>query len=177
VTTSTTSIASPHTAAPPGAPDLRGTPATAHPLVRAPGSPGAVRHLGVTVNTLVRASDTAGAWCLLDYTMPPGYAGPPPHRHARTTETFYCVSGTLTLRLDGCTVDLRPGEAAVVPPGVAHAFGNRGESPATMLVYMTPGGFEAYFDEVAALAAASPVWPPADPGVIPAILTRYDYEG
>jgi hypothetical protein len=39
---------------------------------------------------------------------------------------------------------------------------------------MTPGGFEGYFDDLAALAAASPAWPPADPGALGAVAARYD---
>ena len=145
------------------------------PYVRAPGSPGHIPRLAVTVNVLVRASDTDGAWSLLDYTMPPRFAGPPAHRHAHTTETFYCVDGEVSLTLDRRAVRLRAGEAAVVPPGVAHAFANDGDRPATMLIHLTPGGFEGYFDELAALARESASWPPADPACLPAILARYDH--
>src|SRR5688572_1838251 len=80
---------------------------TVQPLVRAPGAPGPVPHVGVTVNILVRAADTDGAWSMLDYTMPARFAGPPAHRHAHTTETFYCVAGEVTLTLDGRAVRLR----------------------------------------------------------------------
>ena len=145
------------------------------PIVRAAGSPGPIPRLGVTINVLVRAGDTDGAWSLLDYAMPPRFAGPPAHRHAHTTETFYCVRGEARLTLDGRSVRLRAGEAAVVPPGVSHAFANDGDEPATMLIHLTPGGFEGYFDELAALARESAHWPPADPSTIPAILSRYDY--
>ena len=145
------------------------------PYVRAPGSPGLVPRLGVTVNVLVRAGDTGGAWSLLDYTMPPRFAGPPAHRHAHTTETFYCIDGELSLTLDGRAVRLHAGEAAVVPPGVSHAFANDGDRPATVLIHLTPGGFEGYFDELAVLARESASWPPADSAAIPAILARYDH--
>lgn len=145
------------------------------PLVRAAGSPGLIPRLGVTINILVRAGDTNGAWSLLDYTMPPRFAGPPAHRHADTTETFYCVTGELRLTLDGRDVRLRAGDAAVVPAGVAHAFSNEGDRPATMLIHLTPGGFEGYFDELAALARESEQWPPADSSTILAILSRYDH--
>jgi quercetin dioxygenase-like cupin family protein len=147
-------------------------PATA--FVRAPGSPGRIAHVGVSVHVLVRAGDTGGAWSLVDYELPPRFAGPPPHVHAGITEAFYCTEGTLALMLDGQAVTLRAGEVAVVPPGVPHAFANPSDTPARMLLWLTPGGFERYFDDLAALAAASPVWPPADPGAMAAVAARYD---
>jgi hypothetical protein len=57
---------------------------------------------------------------------------------------------------------------------VVHAFANPDDAPARMLIFLTPGGFEGYFDELAALAAASPVWPPADPGALAAVSAGYD---
>ena len=151
-------------------------PPSMAPFVRAPGSPGAIPRLGVTVNVLVRAGDTGGAWSLLDYTMPAHFAGPPAHRHAHTTETFYCIDGEVVLTLDGRAVRLRSGEAAVVPPGTSHAFANEGGAPAKLLIHLTPGGFEGYFDELASLARGSEQWPPADPTRMPSILAGYDHQ-
>jgi mannose-6-phosphate isomerase-like protein (cupin superfamily) len=145
------------------------------PLLRAPGAPGHLAPLGVTINILVRGSDTDGAWSLLDYTMPPRFAGPPPHRHRHTTETFYCVRGEATMTLDGRAVRLAAGELVVVPPGVAHAFANAGEAPATLLIHLSPGGFERYFDELAALVREGP-WPPVDPSAVARLLAGHDHE-
>jgi quercetin dioxygenase-like cupin family protein len=107
--------------------------APAAPFVRGPGSPGRIAHVGVTVHVLVRAADTGGAWSLVDYALPPGFAGPPPHAHATFTEAFHCTDGTVALTLDGRAVTLRAGEVAVVPPGVVHAFANPDGAPARVL--------------------------------------------
>jgi glyoxylate utilization-related uncharacterized protein len=80
------------------------------------------------------------------------------------------------LTLDGRAVRLRSGEAAVVPPGTSHAFANEGGEPAKLLIHLTPGGFEGYFDELAALARESEQWPPADPTRMPSILAGYDHQ-
>ena len=150
-------------------------PAPATAFLRAPGSPGRIAHVGVGVHVLVRAGDTGGAWALVDYELPPGFAGPPPHRHAHTTEAFHCTAGRLALTVDGRSVTIGAGEVAVVPPGVVHGFANAdADAPARMLVWLTPGGFEGYFDDLAALAGASPAWPPADPDALAAIAGRYD---
>ena len=79
------------------------------------------------------------------------------------------------MTIDGRAVRLAAGELVVVPPGVAHAFGNRGDAPATLLIHLSPGGFERYFDELAALVRG-PSWPPADPSTIPRLLAGYDHE-
>jgi quercetin dioxygenase-like cupin family protein len=133
-----------------------------------------VRHVGVAVHVLVRADDTGGAWSLVDYELPPRFAGPPPHVHQAFTEAFHCTAGQIALTLDGRAVTLRAGETAVVPPGVAHAFANPDDAPARVLIFMTPGGFERYFDDLAELAAASPTWPPADPQALARLSAGYD---
>ena len=42
------------------------------------------------------------------------------HRHPETDEFFLVLSGSLTIRMDDGDVDLGPGQAYVVPRGVAH---------------------------------------------------------
>jgi len=42
------------------------------------------------------------------------------HYHKDCTEYYYILEGSGTMELDGDTVQLRPGTAIVIPPGVAH---------------------------------------------------------
>ena len=130
--------------------------------------------LDVTVNVLVRAADTQGAWALVDYTMPPGFAGPPAHVHPRSTEAFYGLEGVTTLEVEGRSVALAPGAVAMVPPGVVHRFWNASDRPARHLVLLTPGGFEAYFDDLAELVAREGVWPPSSPDLLQTLMARHD---
>ena len=37
------------------------------------------------------AEDTDGRWTLCEYTAPPQFAGPPPHRHKETDEAFFVL--------------------------------------------------------------------------------------
>ena len=149
-------------------------PAPSMPIVRTSGGPGRIDALDVTARILIRASDTGGAWALVDYTMPPGFPGPPLHIHDLAEEAFYGLEGVTTLEVGGRVLALGPGEVAVVPRGVPHRFWNAGDQPARHLVLLTPGGFEGYFDEVAALAEADGTWPPRSPGALPALMARYD---
>jgi mannose-6-phosphate isomerase-like protein (cupin superfamily) len=143
-------------------------------MIRLPGAPGFIPRLDATINVFVRAADTSGAWSLVDYTLPPRYDGPATHWHAHTTEAFYVLSGTITFELDGRVSQIGAGEVAVVPPGVVHRFTNTTDAPASFLCFLTPGGFEAYFDELATLARESAEWPPADPTAIPRLLAGHD---
>ena len=62
-----------------------------------------------------------------------------------------------------------------VPPGVPHAFGNPTDSPSRMFFQSSvPGGHEHYFEELAAILAASDGAP--DQTEIEDLRRRYDIE-
>ena len=84
-----------------------------------------------------------------------GYlSGPPLHSHKVQEDSFYVLEGTLTAQLGDEIVELRPGDFATAPPGVAHTFTNTyREHAARMVNVMTPGiGFDRYI--AAALSGA-----------------------
>ncbi len=43
-----------------------------------------------------------------------------PHYHQRSTETYYILEGKGKLELDDDTLDVEPGMAILIPPGVRH---------------------------------------------------------
>jgi quercetin dioxygenase-like cupin family protein len=131
--------------------------------------------MGVSVRVLVATAETGGAYAVLEYAAPPRFRGPMPHYHRQGAETFYGLSGGMTLRAAGQETVLGPGATVTVPPGVVHSFANPTDEPATMLVVFAPGaGIENYFADLAALIAASPSWPPADPTAVIELAKRYD---
>ena len=116
-------------------------------------------------------SDTAGAFAVIELTVPPG-VGAPMHRHARDGECFYVLSGELTFEHDeGEAVTGRAGDLCHLPPGSSHAFRNDGGEVARALVITSPGS-EAmrFFDDVHALAG------PPEPAAIQAIAGRNGIE-
>jgi mannose-6-phosphate isomerase-like protein (cupin superfamily) len=147
---------------------------TVAPVVRRPGEAPGISLPGVSVGVLAGAAETGGSWSLLQYSAPPELKGPPPHWHRLMTETFYVLSGQVTFTLDGCTIEALPGTFVLVPPGTVHTFANRGKITATLLIQASPGGFEGYFRELAALADREGTWPPSDPGELLALAERYD---
>ena len=115
---------------------------------------------------------TGGSFFLSESTLPPGFAGPPPHRHRELHDMFYVLEGTLTLRLGDRTVEAAPGSFACVPPGVVHTFRNDSDAPVRLLNFNTPAGWENYMRDVAEAARAEPL----TPEVFARIASRYDFD-
>jgi uncharacterized cupin superfamily protein len=40
---------------------------------------------------------------------PPGFPGPPPHRHREIVDVFYVLEGELTLEIEGKAIAAQPG--------------------------------------------------------------------
>jgi mannose-6-phosphate isomerase-like protein (cupin superfamily) len=146
-----------------------GLPAS-HAVVRGPGE-GETLAVG-PAHALLKAqsADGGGRFSLAETTLPPGLAGPPPHRHERLADSFYVLEGTLALRLEGETREAPPGSFAWVPPGTVHTFANEGEEPIRALNLMAPAGFERYLKEVVRLSADGP----PDPAELVRIAPQHD---
>lgn len=81
---------------------------------------------------------------LAEVHQPPGVATPL-HRHQHEAEVFYLIEGELDYEAGGKLYELGPGSAMWLPAGVPHRFRIRGESPARILVVVSPGGlFDLY---------------------------------
>ena len=50
------------------------------------------------------------------------------HYHAKSEEIYFVVKGSGTLEVDGETRTVRPGDAALIPPGAWHTLENTGTS-------------------------------------------------
>jgi len=127
-----------------------------------------------TVTFKTESEETGGAWSLLELTVPPKFSGPPPHLHKVTQEAFYVLEGTLTLQVGDQTVKAPPGAYVFIPTGITHTYSNDEDKPARYLGFVSPGGFEKYFDELAVLVQSEQSWPPADMGKVFALMAKYD---
>jgi mannose-6-phosphate isomerase-like protein (cupin superfamily) len=122
----------------------------------------------------VPSENTGGAWCQFEYVVPPRFSGPVPHYHTRIDEHFDVLEGALVFRSGNESVDAGAGSSVFVPRGVVHAFRNNADTPARMLVTMSPGGFEDYFIGLGAIIRASPQWPPQDMTALIDLNARFD---
>ena len=126
-------------------------------------SPPVIRHLGdvtprlispadtVRLATLVRPSDGTGTSVFYEVWEPSG--AQPPNSHQDSTEIFVVLRGEGRAYSDEHSVDLRPGDVLILPPGSVHRIVNT--SPTERLYTVTimasdqgalPGGFAALVD-------------------------------
>jgi mannose-6-phosphate isomerase-like protein (cupin superfamily) len=106
---------------------------------------------GDTYRFLATADDTDGAYALWHATIPPG-GGPPFHVHRNEDERFDILKGVLRFRVGDDVLDAEPGDSLLAKRGTPHAFANRTNQPAEMLIHITPGGMERMFREFGQVA-------------------------
>jgi mannose-6-phosphate isomerase-like protein (cupin superfamily) len=89
------------------------------------------------------ANTTAGTFSLMERDLPVSPRRPQPHTH-QGPEGFYVLEGSIEFIVGTQRRIGGPGFWALVPSGVAHTFGNVGESPAKLLIIHAPAA-DAYF--------------------------------
>lgn len=135
------------------------------------GTPIRIGGFGATVR--VPSALTSGSVSLVEHTLAAGLLGAPPHRHVREDETSCVLEGELTVQIGGEVAVVRAGEIVVKPRGVMHTFWNAGLEPVRFLEVISPGGFEEYFVELAALIPPDRA---PDMGALIALAARYGME-
>jgi quercetin dioxygenase-like cupin family protein len=118
--------------------------------------------LGGSIHIRVRSEDTDGAFGLIEQIVPAGFPGPALHVHPDFAETFYVIEGEIAVRVGDEAHAPVPGTVAVVPRGTPHTFANPSDAPARMLVLVTPGGFERYFEALIAAIRDLGGYPPVE---------------
>jgi mannose-6-phosphate isomerase-like protein (cupin superfamily) len=99
---------------------------------------------------LATGASTHGQFGLYRWMMGPRAGGPAPHFHRAISESFYVLSGTVRLYDGSGWTDALPGDFLYVPEGGVHAFHNRADEPASMLLLFAPGApREEYFETLA----------------------------
>ena len=133
----------------------------------------AFRFFNQTIAILASASETNGVLGAVEVAGPGG-AAPPLHVHHREDEAFYVLDGAYSVFIGDDVITASPGTWAWGPRGVPHGYQVHSARGRHLSLVM-PGGFEAFFEEVAAIAT-----PDADPreemSRIAAISARYDVD-
>ena len=89
------------------------------------------------------SNTTGGAFSLMERELPVSNRRPQPHTH-QGPEGFYVLEGSIEFIVGDRSHVGGPGFWALVPGGVAHTFGNAGDTPAKLLIIHAPAA-EAYF--------------------------------
>lgn len=98
-------------------------------------------------------SITARRFGLVENRLAPHSRGAAPHYHQTFSESFYVMSGELTIHANGAWRPYGAGDFALVHETGVHGFRNDGDEPASFLILFTPGiARELYFAELAELA-------------------------
>ncbi|HKU18889.1 MAG TPA: cupin domain-containing protein [Candidatus Saccharimonadales bacterium] len=101
------------------------------------------------VTIKVRTEHTNGVMSVVEETLPPK-ALVPVHVHQNDV-WVYVMSGKIGV-LIGETIEVaEQGEWALKPRGVQHSMWNPGNTPATVMEILTPGGTEQWFEEITRL--------------------------
>lgn len=135
---------------------------TMHPFVQTLDEAAGRALMGGSIHVRVRSEDTNGTYGLVEQIVPAGFPGPPLHVHPEFEETFYVIDGHIAVRVGDEAHEAGPGSVAVVPRGTPHTFANPTDRPVRMLVLVTPGGFERYFEALAAAVGERGGYPPAE---------------
>jgi len=110
---------------------------------------------GNRVHYLATGASTDGRFGLYRWEMSPSGGGPGPHFHRTLDESFYVLSGTITIYDGRAWIGTRPGDFVHIPPGGIHGFRNDSGEPASMLIHFAPGApREGYFEGLAEFAVS-----------------------
>lgn len=83
-------------------------------------------------------AETNGELLVFDLFLPPGKQVPSRHTHPIQEERFTILAGTMRFRLGWRRILATPGDTLVIPPGVAHWFGNAGPGVSHARVEVRP---------------------------------------
>ena len=139
-------------------------------VVLLPNEAGTLELGGFEVTVLADEGTTDGAFSLIETGETVAGLGPPLHVHRDCAESFYVISGSYRMHLDGNDFDCPAGSFVFVPVGMRHTFQSAGPGSRKLNLY-TPAGMVGYFEELAAAIASG-----VDESGLDAMAERYQME-
>jgi quercetin dioxygenase-like cupin family protein len=132
---------------------------------------------GERARWLVTAAETGGELVRAEWWARPGGGVRGEHVHAEATERFQVLSGRLTAVVGGERRVFGPGEEAVLPPRVPHAWFNEDpEEDVHMVVEVTPAGhFEETVEVIFGLAREGKVDAVGFPNLLQLAVTMHAF--
>lgn len=113
--------------------------------VRQPGEGKRIAAVGDLYRFLAESENTNGKFAIWEAIVAPG-GGPPPHVHHREEEGFFILQGEIAFSIGEQQLTATAGSFANMPVGIEHAFKNKTDEPAKMLIIVAPGGLESMFE-------------------------------
>jgi quercetin dioxygenase-like cupin family protein len=100
---------------------------------------------------MVDAGESSGGFALVEHLLAPRRLAAPLHRHSREDEYSYVLEGRVGAIVGDEEGIAEAGSLLLKPRDQWHTFWNAGEAPARILGIFSPGGFEQFFRDIAAL--------------------------
>jgi mannose-6-phosphate isomerase-like protein (cupin superfamily) len=117
-------------------------------------APDLVYRNGNRVHYLATGAGTGGLFGLYRWEFSGAVSGPSAHFHRTLAESFYILSGEVTVYDGSGWTKAHPGDFLHVPPGGLHGFRNESGAEASMLLHFAPGApREGYFEGLARMGA------------------------
>lgn len=116
-------------------------------------------------------SQTSGLLGSSEMIIPPGQLGAPPHYHKNFDEICIVLEGAVHIMVEDEIYEVKAGGWHLRPRGMVHTFWNSGPGNAKIIELCTPGGHEAYMQDLAKLFENGARPQPADLGKL---AERYD---
>lgn len=124
------------------------------------------RVLGVTNTCKATKGETDGVFSFFVSTVPPGEAVPI-HTHLKEDEAYYILDGTFEMydTTNHHTITVGRDSYVYVPHGIEHGFKNVGSDTGRLVLMITPGGLEGFFEQIGQVIidVNNPPPPPSGP--------------
>ena len=121
---------------------------------------------GTTFRHMIKAADTGGRFSTQSTVLRPGELVIP-HSHRDEDEFTFVFRGRIGGRVGNHDLVVEEGGLLLKPRGIVHALWNPTDVEAITLEFISPAGFEGFFEEMGRLQEG------ASPDTIPEIATRY----
>ena len=99
---------------------------------------------GMSVRLTVNSDRTGGVFAVTEHGLDERRLIPP-HRHQHEDECSFVLEGTIGARVGDDELEATPGSCILAPRGLFHAYWNPTDRPVRFLTFITPGGFERFF--------------------------------
>lgn len=100
---------------------------------------------GIGYRLLISAEQTGGAYELMYFEVPPGFASPQ-HMHSREDECTMTLEGDIEGTVGDQVVQVPAGSVLHLPRGVPHRCRNVGDRTAKFLIWVTPGNLAGFYE-------------------------------
>ena len=121
---------------------------------------------GTSFRHLIRAADTEGRFSTQSAVLQPGRLVLP-HTHQNEEEFSFVFRGRIGGRVGDRDMVVDEGGFLFKPKGIVHALWNPTDVDAIVIEFISPAGFEGFFEEMGALQSG------AGPDMVREIATRY----